>query len=144
MPYTYPYPRPALTVDCLITRTHKGKKQCLLINRKHDPYCNMWALPGGFLNIDEKLADAARRELLEETGLKVSDLKQFHVFDEPGRDPRGPTVSVVFTGHIDFSNSAVKAASDAKEARWFNMDELPELAFDHRDIIEQARCQNRI
>ena len=144
MPYTYQYPRPALTVDCLITRIYDRHKQCLLISRKHDPYRNMWALPGGFVNIDERLVNAARRELLEETGLKVSDLEQFHVFDEPGRDPRGRTISVVFTGNINISKSTVKASSDAKEARWFYLDELPELAFDHRDIIEQALCQNRI
>jgi 8-oxo-dGTP diphosphatase len=144
MPYTYPYPRPALTVDCLITRLHKGHKQCLLICRKHDPYRNKWALPGGFVNIDEKLADAARRELWEETGLKISLLEQFHVFDEPGRDPRGRTITVVFTGDLDYSKSSVKASSDAKEAKWFFLDKLPELAFDHRDIIDLALYHNRI
>ena len=144
MPYTYTYPRPALTVDCLIIRLYEDHKQCLLIRRNHDPYRNNWALPGGFVNMDEKLADAARRELREETGLQVPHLEQFHVFDEPARDPRGRTISVVFTGNIDYSKSAVKAASDAIDANWFFLDKLPELAFDHRDIIDLALLHERI
>ncbi|KPK84564.1 MAG: hypothetical protein AMS27_09530 [Bacteroides sp. SM23_62_1] len=144
MSYTYPYPRPAVTVDCLITRIFEGQKQCLLIRRKRDPFRYQWALPGGFVNINEKLIDAARRELLEETGLKITHLEQFHTFDEPGRDPRGRTISVVYTGYIDNAHSEVRASSDASEAKWFYLHELPELAFDHHDIIELAKKNNRI
>lgn len=144
MLYTYQYPRPAVTVDCLITCLQGGKQQILLIRRKNEPYRNKWALPGGFMDIDERLADAARRELEEETGLKISNLEQFHVFDEPGRDPRGRTITVVFTGQVKDFKSAVRPASDTTEVKWFPIDELPELAFDHRDIIKLALIHNRI
>jgi len=144
MPYIYKYPRPNLTVDCLVTRLHTGQKQILLIRRKNEPYRNKWALPGGFVNKDERLVDAAMRELLEETGLKINHLKQFYVFDEPDRDPRGRTITVVFTGQANDLKSTVRAGSDTKEVAWFPINELPELAFDHRDIIDLALCHNRI
>jgi len=144
MPYTYQYPRPAVTVDCLITRLQGDEQQILLIRRKNEPYRNKWALPGGFMDINERLEDAAMRELEEETGLKISNLEQFHVFDEPGRDPRGRTITVVFKGQVEDHESAIRPASDTTEVKWFPVDELPELAFDHRDIIKQALMNNRI
>jgi len=96
------------------------------------------------VNKDERLVDAAMRELLEETGLKINHLKQFYVFDEPDRDPRGRTITVVFTGQANDLKSTVRAGSDTKEVAWFPINELPELAFDHRDIIDLALCHNRI
>jgi 8-oxo-dGTP diphosphatase len=144
MPYTYQYPRPAVTVDCLITCLQGDQRQILLIRRKNEPYRNQWALPGGFMDINERLADAARRELEEETGLKINYLEQFHVFDEPGRDPRGRTITVVFTGQVKDIKSAVRPASDTTAVKWFPIDELPELAFDHCDIIKLALMYNRI
>jgi 8-oxo-dGTP diphosphatase len=144
MSYTYPYPRPAITVDIIITRLYRNQKQILLIRRKNEPFRNKWALPGGFINMDERLKDAALRELSEETGLTVKQLEQFYVFDEPLRDPRERTITVVFTGQANHSESSIKAASDAKEARWFPVVELPELGFDHRDIVNLAKIRHRM
>ena len=120
------------------------KKEILLIRRKNEPFRDRWALPGGFINKDELLKDAAIRELQEETGLKVEDLDQFHVFDKPGRDPRERTITVVFTGFVDEQNSAIKASSDAKEAEWIPVNDLPELAFDHGEIVELVLSSRRI
>jgi len=96
------------------------------------------------MDINERLADAAMRELQEETGLKINDLEQFHVFDEPGRDPRGRNITVVFTGQVKNLKSAVRSASDTTEVKWFPIDELPELAFDHHDIVKLALIHNCI
>jgi 8-oxo-dGTP diphosphatase len=144
MSYTYAYPRPAITVDIIVTRMHRNQKQILLILRKNEPFRNRWALPGGFIGVDERIKDAALRELYEETGLTVKNLDQFHVFDEPGRDPRERTITVVFTGNADDLNSAIKPSSDAKDAKWIPIDDLPELGFDHSDIISLAKSLNRI
>jgi 8-oxo-dGTP diphosphatase len=144
MSYTYTYPRPAITVDIIITRLHRNQKQILLIRRKNQPFRNKWALPGGFLNMDERLKDAALRELSEETGLIIQQLEQFYVFDELSRDPRERTITVVFIGAADHLKCLIKPASDAKEVKWFPIDNLPELGFDHGDIITLARLHNRI
>ncbi len=139
MSYTYEYPRPALTVDAVIFRNNCDKTEVLLIQRDRYPFEGMWALPGGFVEMDETLEEAVARELEEETGLTGIELKQLHAFSDVGRDPRGRTVSVTFYGITDKSNSKVKGGDDARDARWFPVDELPELAFDHNEIIEMAK-----
>lgn len=135
--YTYKYPRPALTVDIIVIRETNQKKEILLIQRLNLPFKDQWALPGGFVDMDETLEQAAVRELEEETGLTDISLKQFKAYSEPGRDPRGHTISVVFTGLLTV-DSRVKAGDDAKSASWFNVDNLPLLAFDHSQIIGEA------
>jgi 8-oxo-dGTP diphosphatase len=138
MAYTYEYPRPAVTVDCIVFRNNKQKTEILLVERKSPPFQGEWALPGGFMEIDERLVDAAARELAEETGLKKIELKQFYTFDEPGRDPRHRTISTVFIGELTDANQKPKASSDAKSVKWYSIRDLPELAFDHGDIIKLA------
>lgn len=132
--YTYKYPRPALTTDALILK--KNTAEILLIQRGIDPYKGKWALPGGFVEMDELLEDACKRELMEETGLELAKLEQFKVFDKVDRDPRGRTISVVFYGFVE-KDAKVKGGDDAVEAAWFKLDDLPELAFDHADVIHQ-------
>jgi len=109
--------------------------EVLLIRRKHDPFMGKWALPGGFVEIDEDLMDGAIRELKEETGLAQIDLKQFGTYGKPGRDPRGRTISVVYYGFVQEGESSVTAGDDAAEACWFDIKKLPPLAFDHGEII---------
>lgn len=138
MPYTYDYPRPALTVDAVIIRKYKDTAQVLLINRKHYPFEGMWALPGGFVDMDETCEEAIVRELIEETSLHVPELRQMHTFSALGRDPRGRTVSVTFFGVADYLDSAVKGGDDAGDARWFDIRNTPELAFDHHEAIRMA------
>ena len=132
--YIYKYPRPALTVDAIIFR--KGTNELLLIQRAGDPFPGKWALPGGFMDPDELLIDACRRELEEETGLKVHDLAQFKTYDAIDRDPRGRTISVVFHGMAE-AGASVSGADDAARAEWFSTVQLPELAFDHELIIQE-------
>ena len=141
MPYTYDYPRPALTVDAVVFRINNGKREVLLIRRKHYPFEGMWALPGGFVDMEETCEEAIERELLEETSLHAPGLQQLHTFSELGRDPRGRTISVTFFGLVDHSKSAVKGGDDASEARWFPFDQLPHLAFDHIEAVEMANQQ---
>ena len=139
-PYSYEYPRPALTVDVAIV-TREASPRVLLIQRKHDPFAGSWALPGGFVDEQEPLEGAARRELQEETGLSVEDLEQLHAFGKPGRDPRGWTVSVAFLARVDAAALKPKAADDAAAVNWFPLAELPPLAFDHADILARVRAR---
>jgi 8-oxo-dGTP diphosphatase len=132
--YTYKYPRPAITVDAIITAEKNGQTMVLLILRKADPFKDKWALPGGFAGIDETLSDACKRELKEETGISKIDLKQFYTFDAPGRDPRERVISVVFHGRMA-ETVPVKGGDDASEAKWFSFTSLPDMAFDHKEII---------
>lgn len=132
--YSYPYPRPAVTVDAIIFK--KGTNELLLVQRGKDPFAGTWALPGGFLELDELLVDACRREVEEETGLKIQKLTQFKTYDAVHRDPRARTISVVFYGTTG-NEFAVSAADDAARAEWFPVDRLPELAFDHKLIISE-------
>jgi 8-oxo-dGTP diphosphatase len=139
--FTYPYPRPSLTVDvALVTREQAAR--VLLIQRKADPFAGKWALPGGFVDENERLMDAALRELTEETGLDGVDLEQLHAFGDPGRDPRGWTVSVVYLARVSADQLSPRAGDDAAAAEWFPLDAPPPLAFDHADIL--ARIRHRL
>lgn len=138
MTYTYDYPRLMLTVDAVVFRKNNGLLEVLLIQRKHYPFEGMWALPGGFVDMDETCEEAVVRELKEETSLTLTGLKQLHTFSELGRDPRGRTVSVTFFGITDYENSTVKGGDDARDAQWYPINNLPELAFDHIKVVEMA------
>lgn len=134
--YAYQYPRAAITTDCVIFGYDGYQLRVLLIRRGGDPFKGYWALPGGFLNMDESVEQCAFRELYEETGLEPDSLEQFGVFSALGRDPRGRTVSVAFYGLVRLAE--VHGGDDAAEAQWFDPTELPDLAFDHFDIIKEA------
>lgn len=138
MTFSYEYPRLMLTVDAVVFRLNGEDLEVLLIQRKHDPFAGMWALPGGFVDMDETVEQAVVRELEEETGLRLEKLKQLFTFSEIGRDPRGRTVSVTFYGMADLNNSRVSGGDDASDAQWFPMDQLPELAFDHIKAVDMA------
>lgn len=128
----------AVTVDSVIFCKTETTFKVLLIQRKNDPFKDDWALPGGFLEEDEDLESGAKRELKEETGVEVESLEQVRAFGTPGRDPRGPTVTIAFLSRI-YCEEDLKPADDAKDARWFEINKLPELAFDHAEIIKTAR-----
>ncbi len=138
MSYTYEWPRPAVTVDAVVFRKNEEKLEVLLIRRKHYPFEGMWALPGGYLEMEETCEEAVLRELEEETGLRGVRLQQLHTFGTPGRDPRGRTITITFWGMTTMENSSVKAGDDAAEAQWFDAGNLPELAFDHHEPIQMA------
>ena len=134
--YTYKYPRPAVTADCVVM-TKETTPQVLLIERGFDPYKGCWAFPGGFMNMDETTEQCAIRELEEETGLKVTDVQQIGAYSKVDRDPRGRTVTVAYLIVID-APVAVTGQDDAAKAQWFPIDALPPLAFDHEDIMRDA------
>jgi 8-oxo-dGTP diphosphatase len=136
--YCYEYPRPAVTVD-LVLITRERKPRVLLIRRKHDPFTGTWALPGGFVDENETLEAAARRELREETGVEVAELQQLQTFGDPGRDPRGWTIAVAFLARVDATELRPEASDDAAEVGWHRLDQLPALAFDHEQILACAR-----
>ena len=136
MPYTYDYPRASVTVDIAVFCPFEGIMKVLLIRRGRPPFEGKWAFPGGFIEMDETLLAWAKRELEEETGLCNVDLKQFRTYGDPGRDPRGRTVSVVFYGFTDTKNSAVAGGDDASQADWFPVNQIPDLAFDHETILK--------
>lgn len=138
--FSYDYPRPALTVDVVIA-TREPRPNVLLIRRKHDPFAGSYALPGGFVNENEPLETAARRELEEETGVAVADLEQLYTAGDPGRDPRGWTVSVAYLARVNPADLKPRAADDAAEVGWFPLDDLPALAFDHAMILDRARAR---
>jgi 8-oxo-dGTP diphosphatase len=135
--YAYEYPRPALTVD-LVLITSEPRPRVLLIRRKDDPFAGAWAFPGGFVNENEPLEMAARRELKEETGVEVAELSQLGTFGDPGRDPRGWTVTVAFVGRVDAAKLSPVADDDAAEVGWHFVDSPPQLAFDHAKILASA------
>lgn len=136
--FCYDYPRPAVTVDTVIV-TAGPSRQVLLIRRRNEPFAGQWALPGGFVDMEETLEKAARRELYEETGMKTKKLVQLGTFGDPGRDPRGRTISIVYLAEIPKRNDSAKAGDDAGEVGWFSLAQLPPLAFDHLDILKLAR-----
>ncbi len=135
---TYEYPRPALTVDCVVFAIEDEALKVLLIRRAHQPFADSWALPGGFVDMDETLEEAARRELEEETGLRDLFLEQLYSFGRPDRDPRGRVVSVAYYALADLAGRQVKPDSDARAAEWFAVEALPDLAFDHGEILAYA------
>ncbi|MGL6075486.1 MAG: NUDIX domain-containing protein [Fimbriiglobus sp.] len=136
--FEYEYPRPALTVDCVII-TRERKPRVLLIQRLKDPFAGDWALPGGFVEENEGLTDAARRELLEETGVEIANLELLHATGDPGRDPRGWTVSVVYLARVSVKQIQAQAGDDAASVAWHPLNELPPLAFDHAAILDLAK-----
>ncbi len=140
MPYTYDYPRPALSVDAIIFKKEQKRVYVLLIQRGHPPFEGMWALPGGFVDMEETLEEAVARELQEETGMTGIDLTQFRAFSALDRDPRFRVVSVVFTGMASPTDVA-RAGDDARQAQWFPIDIMPKLAFDHSAIMKMALKQ---
>lgn len=127
----------AVTVDCVVFCLHKERVKVLLVQRGNDPFKDQWALPGGFLEADETLEEGAKRELEEETGVQIGDISQVRAFGAPGRDPRGRTISIAFWATIP-SEIAPTGADDAADARWFDVQELPHLAFDHDLILREA------
>src|SRR5439155_5728641 len=138
MRHTYKYPRPALTVDCVVFGFGEGELKILLIERGLEPFKGRWALPGGFVRVDETLDEAARRELEEEAGLKNVFLEQLYTFGAVDRDPRERVVSVAYYALVKLSEHEAKAATDAANARWFPISGVPRLAFDHGQILETA------
>ncbi len=147
MPFEYEHPRPALTVDAVVFGWENENIQVLLIKRKVPPFEGAWAFPGGFVHPDEALKEAARRELQEETGLKDMYLEQLFTFGGPGRDPRGHTVTVAYYALVNLARyRELRPDTDAADARWFPMDALPELAFDHGGILSTAweRLQGKV
>jgi len=139
--YTYEYPRPAVSADIAVFRREGHLHEILLIRRKNPPYQGMWALPGGFMEMDESLEETAARELEEETGLKNIELKQFRTFSQVNRDPRTRVITTVFFGMASHGNSNATGGDDAETAEWFAVDNLPELGFDHVKIIELLLVQ---
>ncbi|MBX9853096.1 MAG: NUDIX hydrolase [Cytophagaceae bacterium] len=135
--YTYEYPRPALTLDAVVFQVENSTTRVLLIQRKQDPWKGMWALPGGFLEMDETCEEGAKRELEEETGLRNVDLKQFYVFDGIYRDPRERIITVAHYGVLK-TPQEIKGSDDASDARWFDIKNLPQLAGDHKLIVGMA------
>ena len=136
MSYTYKYPRPAVTADCVVM-TKEANPHVLLIERGFDPFKGRWAFPGGFMNMDETAEQCAIRELEEETGLKVSSIHQIGAYSKVDRDPRGRTITVAYLATID-APAEVCGQDDAARAEWFPIDALPPLAFDHDDIMKDA------
>ena len=136
MAYTYKYPRPAVTADCIVI-TKEAEPKVLLIQRGNEPFKGCWAFPGGFMDMDETTEHCAVRELKEETGLAVSDLHQIGTYSKIDRDPRGRTISVAYLVIID-SPVEVTGQDDATKAEWFPITNLPHLAFDHFDIMQDA------
>ena len=133
--YTYEYERPAMSCDCVLLSKEASEYQVLLIQRGKEPYKNYWAFPGGFLEMNETLEQCAKRELQEETGIVVSEISFVCMVDKIDRDPRGRVISGIYTAMIDKNSVIAKADDDAKALKWFNISELPNLAFDHEALI---------
>jgi 8-oxo-dGTP diphosphatase len=138
MPFTYPYARPALTVDCVVFGLDETDLKVLLIRRDLEPFRGRWALPGGFVHVDETLDDAARRELSEEAGVRAVFLEQLYSFGALDRDPRERVVSVAYYALTRLGGHELRADTDASDVGWFSVEEVPALAFDHQQILEVA------
>ncbi len=136
--YTYRYARPAVTADCVVFALDDDDLKILLIQRGQGPFKGEWALPGGFAAVGEALEDTARRELAEETGLENVFLEQLYTFSTPDRDPREHVITVAYYGLVNLSEHDVHAATDASNAAWFCIDDVPPLAFDHDEILRTA------
>ena len=146
MTFSYEFPRAALTVDCVVFGLDESDLKVMLIQRDISPFEGKWALPGGFVRIEETVEEAARRELQEETGLAKVFLEQLYTFGDVDRDPRERVITVAWYALVRLSDHRVKAATDARAAAWFGMDDLPHLAFAHDRILELAyqRLQNKV
>ena len=140
MPHTYEHPRPAVTVDCVVFGLDLDQRdlKIVLIQRRGEPFAGAWALPGGFVRMEETLEQSARRELKEETGISRLYLEQLYTFGDPGRDPRGRVITVAYYALVKMAEHEIAAASDAQDVRWFSIGELPALAFDHDKVIATA------
>lgn len=138
MSHTYEYARPALTTDCVVFGLDDEDLKVLLIQRDLPPYEGKWALPGGFVRVGESLDDSALRELREETGVSKVFLEQLYTFGEPDRDPREHIVTVAYYALVNLIQHPPKADTDARNAAWFAMDDIPQLAFDHQKILTSA------
>ena len=136
MAYTYKYPRPAVTADCIVI-TKEAEAKVLLIQRGDQPFRGCWAFPGGFMNMDETTEQCAIRELEEETGLHISEVHQIGAYSKVDRDPRGRTVTVAYLAIVD-EPITVNGQDDAAKAQWFSLSALPVLAFDHDEIVQDA------
>ena len=136
MSYTYKYPRPAVTADCIVI-TKEAEPKVLLIQRGDEPFKGTWAFPGGFMNMDETAEQCAFRELEEETGLQLTEAKQIGCYSDVDRDPRGRTITVAYLAVIN-EPIAVTGQDDAAKAEWWLLSDLPHLAFDHYDIMQDA------
>ncbi len=137
--YVYEWPRPMVAVDAAVFGFFAGKAKLLLVERRNEPFKGKWCLPGGFVNIDEELEEAAARELFEETGLTGVRLEQMHTFGRCGRDPRGRVITVTFMGIVGEDKTKVEAGDDAAKARWFDIEQVPQdLAFDHNKVVKFA------
>ena len=136
MTYTYKYPRPAVTADCVVI-TKEAMPRVLLVQRGIEPFKDCWAFPGGFMNMDETTEQCAIRELEEETGLQITELHQIGAYSKVDRDPRGRTITVAYLAIID-EPIAVTGLDDAAKAEWWSVNALPPLAFDHVDIMQDA------
>lgn len=146
MAFTYKYPRPALTADCVVFGLDDNDLKVLLIQRDFDPFAGHWALPGGFVVVGESIEESARRELAEETGLIGIFLEQLYTFSDPERDPREHVVTVAHYALINLSEHKVTPSTDARNAAWFELSDIPGLAFDHDRILQTAyeRLQGKI
>jgi len=138
MPYTYEFERPNLAVDCVVFGLDEEDLKIILIQRDLAPFQGRWAIPGGFVHIDESLEEAAIRELKEETGVQDVFLEQLYTFGDVKRDPRERVVSVAYYALVNLRDHEIKAATDARNAAWFSVDDLPSLAFDHNRIVDIA------
>jgi len=137
--YIYDWPRPMVSADAVVFTFTGNKTKLLLVNRRYEPFKGKWALPGGFVDIDEELEDAAARELKEETGLAGVRLEQMCAFGNVGRDPRGRQITIAFMGIASLGKNKIKAGDDAAQARWFDIEKLPkDMAFDHKEITKLA------
>ena len=136
MAYEYKYPRPAVTADAVVI-TKKEPQKVLLIERGGEPFKGCWAFPGGFMNMDETAEQCAFRELEEETGLQLTEAKQIGCYSDVDRDPRGRTLSVAYLMLVE-DELPVKGLDDAKQAKWWPLNDLPELAFDHSKILNET------
>lgn len=134
--YTYDYPRPAVTADCVVFCNDSDGLSVLLIERANEPFKGCWAFPGGFMDMEENAEDCAKRELKEETGMEVQSLEYLGTFSEVNRDPRGRTITIAYYAVVE--KSEVVGADDASQARWFPIDSIPSLAFDHEEILRAA------
>lgn len=139
--YCYEYPRPSVTTDCLVFKYEEGKVKLLLIKRKNEPFKGMWAFPGGFLDMDEDSTTGAARELKEETGIICNNLLQLHIADKVDRDPRGRILSIIYASFLFDNTQSPQAMDDAAAVQWHDINNLPELAGDHKEILKKISTE---